>query len=69
MLIIMKLMSFLPENKKWYKIASVNKKNETKYLAVSDDQVLLVDNIDEASAFEALDIVESSPWVMLMTIC
>lgn len=45
----------LPENKKWYKIASVNKKNERKYLAVSDNQVLLVDNIDEASAFEALD--------------
>lgn len=45
----------LPENKKWYKIVSVNKKNERKYLAVSDDQVLLVDNIDEASAFEALD--------------
>lgn len=45
----------LPENKKWYKIASVNKKNERKYLAVSDNLVLLVDNIDEASAFEALD--------------
>ena len=45
----------LPENKKWYKIASVNKKNERKYLAVSNKQVLLVDNIDEASAFEALD--------------
>lgn len=44
----------LPENKKWYKIASVNKKNERKYLAVSNNQVLLVDNIDEASAFEAL---------------
>ena len=43
----------LPENKKWYKIASVNKKNERKYLAVSNKQVLLVDNIDEA--FEALD--------------
>lgn len=45
----------LPENKKWYKIASVNKKNERKYLAVSNKQVLLVDNIDEASAFEALE--------------
>ena len=45
----------LPENKKWYKIASVNKKNERKYLAVSDNQIQLVDNIDEASAFEALD--------------
>ena len=45
----------LPENKKWYKIASVNKKNERKYLAVSNNQVQLVDNIDEASAFEALD--------------
>lgn len=45
----------LPENKKWYKIASVNKDGKSLYLAVKEKQVLLVDNIDEASAFEALD--------------
>lgn len=45
----------LPENKKWYKIASVNKDGKSLYLAVKEKQVLLVDNIDEACAFEALD--------------
>lgn len=45
----------LPENRKWYKIASVNKDGKLLYLAVKEKQVLLVDNIDEASAFEALD--------------
>ena len=45
----------LPENRKWYKIVSVNKDGKSLYLAVKEKQVLLVDNIDEASAFEALD--------------
>lgn len=45
----------LPENRKWYKLVSVNKDGKSLYLAVKEKQVLLVDNIDEASAFEALD--------------
>lgn len=45
----------LPENRKWYKIVSVNKDGKSLFLAVKEKQVLLVDNIDEASAFEALD--------------
>lgn len=43
----------LPSNKKWYKIASINKDGKKLYLAVKEQNVSLVKDMSDGSAFEA----------------